>query len=145
MNWGKGIFISFVVFAVLLAFLVYKTTEVTSEMVTDNYYEKEVEYNDIYKGKTNVLNLEVNPKVEVKNSNIIIGYPAESISQDMEGEVYFYSINNVSRDKRYTIKVDSNNQQIFSKDIFSTGNYNLQLKWVSNGKNYFFDKNIYIP
>lgn len=145
MNWGKGIFITFVIFAILLAFLVYKTTEVKSEMVTENYYEKEVEYNDIYKGKTNVSNLDIKPKVEVGNTNIVINYPAEAISQDMEGEVYFYSINNVSKDKRYTIKVDSSNQQIFSNDIFSTGNYNLQLKWISDGKNYFFDKNIYIP
>lgn len=145
MDWGKGIALSFVIFAILLAFLVYKTGEVTSEMVTDNYYEKELEYNAQYDARKNVLGLSEKPVIELTSTELVITYPAEAISENTRGEVYFYSINNVSKDKLYTIKTDTLNRQTFGKEILTSGNYNIQLKWATDSVEYLFDKNIFIP
>lgn len=144
MDWGKGIALSFVIFAMLLAYLVYKTGEVTSEMVTDNYYEKELEYNAQYDARKNVLDLTQKPTIELTGTELVITYPAEAVSADTRGEVYFYSINNVAKDRLFTFKTDSVNRQVFSKEMLVSGNYNIQLKWTTDSVEYLFDKNIYI-
>lgn len=46
MNWGKGLAIGYISFALLLAGMVYLTTTVNPELVTTDYYARELAYQD---------------------------------------------------------------------------------------------------
>ena len=43
-NWGWGIFIVLVLFIAFIGNLVYKSSQVRVDLVSENYYEKEIKY-----------------------------------------------------------------------------------------------------
>jgi hypothetical protein len=46
MSWGKGIILVFVVFVLGIGVLVYRSMTKNIDLVTTNYYEKELKYQE---------------------------------------------------------------------------------------------------
>ena len=43
MNWGKKIAVLYIGFVIMIGFLVYKSTQQNTDLVSDDYYKKEKE------------------------------------------------------------------------------------------------------
>jgi len=145
MNWGKGIALFMVLFVMTLAFMVYKTTQKTSEMVTENYYEKELKHEEIIQAKRNVSALNNFPEIELDNTSVTITLPDEFDLNKVEGEVYFYKPDNTEKDRIVAMNLDENHTQHINLEELSVGVYQVQLSWKQDSLNYYFEKDIYIP
>jgi len=144
MNWGKGITIVIIVFIGWISFLVYKTTEVTSEMVTDNYYEKELVYENVIQAKKNVQQLSTQPDIQLAQDSLLIIFPIE-INNSAKGDIIFYRPNDPKKDKKYSINIkESSNTQYISTNDLVKGTYQIQLTWNQNNIPYYYEKNIFI-
>ncbi len=145
MNWGKGITLVFLLFGLGMGFLVYKTTQKKSEMVTENYYQKELVYEQVIQGKRNVDSLTVKPSISKENSSVIIHFPESFSANEIKGEVYFYRADDVKKDRTIALALDTANTQQIPISILSTGNYMVQLTWNYLDKYYYLEENIFIP
>lgn len=76
-NWGVFAFSLFGVFVVFMLGMVYFATKQNNELVTENYYEKELEFKDILvKKEHSALLLEqVTYQADLKSFNIV--FPTE--------------------------------------------------------------------
>lgn len=144
MNWGKGIALVLVIFIFGMAFLVYKTTEVSSTMVADNYYEKELLFDEVMEGKKNIQQLKEKIEVIVTTEKITILFPKELNKEDIVGSILFYRPNDPKKDRIIPIALDNYVQNIDIKK-FITGNYQVQITFTVKYKKYYFEKNIFIP
>lgn len=145
MNWPKGIILVFILFASGIGFLVYKTTEKQSEMVAENYYEKELKYQDVIDGKDNAARLSARPTAALEEGRLVVQFPADFIPGNVSGKVYFYRASDVKKDVTVPLVLDSLNRQFISADRFSTGTYQAQFSWTANDTTYFSEQNLYIP
>ena len=54
MNWGKGLTLFIVGFMLAMLGMVYLAFKQTNEMIEDNYYDREVKYQQIIDAKLNL-------------------------------------------------------------------------------------------
>lgn len=145
MNWPKGIVLVFLLFASGIGFLVYKTTEKKSEMVADNYYEKELKYQQVIDGKLNAQKLSSLPRVTVHEAGLAVRFPDEMEPGLTEGNLYFYRASDRKKDVEVPISLDTAHTQYIPVNRFSNGYYQAQITWRSGETDYYSEQNIYIP
>lgn len=145
MNWGKGIALFLILFICTLAFMVYKTTVKTSELVTENYYEEELKHEQVIQAEKNATTLNEKPKIQVNNSTVEIQLPKELDLNKIQGDIYFYKPDDTKKDRKIKISLDQNySQQIEINKLFS-GLYQVKLNWKQDSLSYYFEQNIFIP
>ena len=59
-NWGTGIAITLVLFIGLMSFMVFKSTQQRFDLVSENYYEEELNYQEVIDQKRNSSNVSLN-------------------------------------------------------------------------------------
>ena len=144
-SWGKGITLVILLFIVGIGYLVYRTTIVKSEMVTDNYYEKELKHEEVLQAERNALNLSALPKVELQTNQIVVDFPKEMMPTKILGDIVFYKPNKSADDKSYPISLSADNTQVINLSELAKGVYQIQIKWKQDEVPYYFQSDIYIP
>ena len=141
MNWGKGIIIVFVIFFAGMAFMAYKSITKNIDLVAQNYYEKEIKYQDqIDKiNKTNSLNEKL--KIVSTESSIIISYPHAT---GLKGEISFYRPSDAKKDFRLPIEAGKDNKQIINTQTLQKGLWKVQISWNTSGQDYYNEEKIMI-
>ena len=74
MNWGKWIFVSFLLFGALVAGLVTISMRQEVNLVERDYYQQELVYQEQIKRLQNTEELVVKPSFEVTSSEIVLRY-----------------------------------------------------------------------
>ncbi|MCU4173507.1 FixH family protein [Carboxylicivirga sp. N1Y90] len=143
-NWGHGIFLAIVLGASGLATLVFITTRERIDMVTEEYYPKELKYQDQI---SKIINYQaLAKKVEVSSDNdLVISFPEITGSADgIEGEVHIYRPSNKALDIERTVALDSAFSMSIAKKHFKAGKYELMIEWQANEVAYFTKLPLYI-
>jgi len=112
------------------------------ELVTDNYYEKTLVYQD----EINKLerSAELSEKINLVYSDKVlrIKFPKELTKSIKLGEIYFYRPSNVSLDFKLPLILDTSGTQSVNVEKIADGLWNVNLKWQINGKDYKFEKKL---
>lgn len=139
MNWGWRIGIVYTLFALSMIGAVIYSTTLDVNLVEENYYQREVEYQQVINKKQNTLQDSAAFAVQIVGDSVVLHFPKEVA----QGKVYFVRAADVNNDKKFELKV-VNGQQVFSKDFFKPGSYDLQVDWKGNNKEYYWEQKITI-
>ena len=145
MNWGTKIALAYLAFACGLFALVYQALKTEYHLVTDNYYEKELEHDAIMVARKNSENLPEPVKISyhAEHKEVHIFFP-EDLS-DIEGEVLFYHPVNSHKDRTFPIPaLDEGRFSIDKKDL-EPGRWKVQLSWKHEEDAFFDEKTLIIP
>jgi RPA family protein len=143
LNWGHGLAIALGCFMLFILFLifVFPMGKQNADMISNNYYEEELQYQDIIDAKNNAAKLEKTPTYKVTNEGMLISFP-ESIKVD-DNTVNFVLFrtadSNLDVKKEVTLQ---HNLFLIPKAVISSGSYTLKLKWKENKKPYQVDYDI---
>ncbi len=137
MNWGKSIFWVFVAFASGILYLVYRATQTEFDLVEDDYYEKELSYQD-HINQTNrsiIQNLKLVSSLEGGSVHIQINGAEAGVSG---GTVWFYDAQNRSNDREINLTAsDSAKWEIPTKVLAASAlnntSYELRGMWIIEG------------
>jgi len=143
MNWGYKILIVYLVFVAGIAVMVYKSTTQKIDLVTTDYYAKELKYQDRIDAVKRTGALTSKVTYEVKDQTITLLLPAEFESKEASGTVMLYYPADNSKDvnKDFT----TGNRSITIKiPATASGSYQLQLNWVADGHAYYFEENLFL-
>ncbi|MBL4592401.1 MAG: FixH family protein [Flavobacteriales bacterium] len=142
-NWGTGAFIFFGGFVVFMLSLVYLSTQQRNELVTEDYYEKELDFKEILKKKerTNLLSEQLEWKIE--NNEFIVSFPKD-VGSNISGTIIFFKPSSQKDDKEIPFQINSNIYRINIKD-YSKGMYKIKIDWKVNNTEYYDDDQIIIP
>ena len=139
MNWGWRITIVYSLFALTMIGAVIYSTTLDVNLVEEDYYEKEVNYQQVINKKENALRDSATFDVAVVGDSVVIHFPT-TVAQ---GKAYFMRSADVNNDKKFELKV-LNGKQTFSKELFKAGTYNLQIDWKGNSADYYWEEKINI-
>ncbi len=140
MNWGHGITAFLIVFIGFMSFMFYKTTQLPTQLVTDNYNEEEINYQSKIDGRA--LAIEENQQFSWTTSDdmVLLKYPSTGLS----GTASFYRPSDESKDLNFELS-STDSISAFSMDKFISGNYQIQLNWTLDEKQYYQEGSIFIP
>lgn len=143
MDWGKKIaivYIGFVVFMLTLVTLCIKQKDIN--LVSDDYYAQELEYESTLAKKRNSNELieEVTITEDQKTVSINLG----KASVGSKGQIVFYRPSNPSLDFIIPLVVNSNGTQILDLSTKKTGLWTVKVDWEKEGKQYYKEQKIQI-
>ena len=121
-SWPVGIFVFYAIFmAILVAIVVYSTTN-NVELVTQNYYEKTLVYEERIQAIKNTRALAKKPLfiIDKAKQSLFLIMP-ESDSLAIEGEILFFRPSANRLDFKVPLKVDLNNRQGFALEKMTQG------------------------
>lgn len=144
MNWGYKILVVYAAFVVMMLGMVYVASRQTNEMQDENYYAKELVYQNVINGKNNLNALPDKVEVITTDQHVQIDLPKEASTHVSEGHIRLMRPSAQKEDVDIALAVNENGQQLIPISKFSKGLYKLQLNWKSNSKDYYFEKDVFI-
>lgn len=142
MSWGYKIFIAYTTFASGILFLAYKASQQNFDLVTENYYEAELKYQDVIDQKGNVSKLSEPPKISHTVNSVSVQLPKEFANKNVQGEIYLYRPSDASKDVRQNFSTAQGFYEMpLGKQL--SGSYDLKLSWQADGKRFFNEQRVF--
>ncbi|MEH6535753.1 MAG: FixH family protein [Psychroserpens sp.] len=143
-NWGTGIVLAFIGFISFIMYFVISmniSEKYSTSLVTEDYYEAELEYqNDIDKEK-NAKNLETNITWKRTEKGLEIIFPKSMDTNQITGKVFLYRPSNEQVDFETTISLSNHNLLIPDRRLLD-GRWNIKVDWEYKGQSYLYKKDI---
>lgn len=143
MSWGNKLIIVFIVFAALMATLVYKATQTKFELVSKDYYQDELRYQDKIDGAANAA-LEAPISIQVNDEIISFEFPDAQKNANITGEAWFYCSVDATKDKRFVLSVDSTGIQRIERKRLQKGDYQIKISYEINQKKYYVTHQLHL-
>ncbi len=143
MSWGYKILVMYSAFALLIGALVFGSYQQDVNLVSKDYYQREIDFQQVIDGRNNLQKIAAQPEIVLMKDVLEVKLP-QGTSELKNLEIWFYNVSKPAADIKF-------NEESTSKRIFSfpltpihNGQYNLKIKWVENGLPYYFDKEMSI-
>jgi hypothetical protein len=143
LNWGHGISIALGAFAILMLGFLYNSFQFNHDMVSENYYQEELVYQDKIDQKSNAKKDGKNIVVREVDGQVVVQFELTDTAVS-EGTLKFMRPSDQSLDLELPIALNTEAQQSIPKSLFQRGSYTLKASWKVNSTDYYFVKNIFI-
>lgn len=143
-SWGHGVVIAlfaFIVFILSMLFL-FPNGQKNSEMVTDNYYEEELKYQDVIDAKKRADDLQEKPVYSQEKSGIKITFPKEYNNTNTTVKFVLNRTDDQNLDIKKSVKLDASQSFIVPSQVLKVGNYTLRLMWTKDKTDYRMDYDV---
>ncbi len=143
-NWGTGIVLAFIAFiSFIMYFIISMNTndKYAHDLVTEDYYAQELEYqNDINK-ESNAKNLTENISWKKTKEGVTIIFPKALKAENISGKVFLYRPSNKQLDFEIQISLSNHNLLIPDKSLLD-GRWNIKVDWQYNGESYMYKEDL---
>lgn len=146
MNWGFRIILAFIVFIGFISMLVIMAVNQEWHLVSRNYYEQEIEYQEQINRMKNASGLSEKIRIEYsKNSGeAVIQIPSELKGETISGNVHFFRLSDASLDKVFELNINEHGQQAFDLSTFKRGLWKVKISFQAKGIDYFDEIDLYL-
>lgn len=128
MNWGKGIIIAMALFIGFITFLVISLVSHTIDLESEDYYTKEINYEQEITAMENGNKLKSKIEMISQKEFVVVQIPEkENLSKI---QVIFIRPDNKKLDKSYL--VSGTKSYLIPKSELSKGTYNVEIRFESN-------------
>lgn len=141
MDWGKGIVLVFVAFAAIMISMVTICMKKDDlHLVTQNYYEEEIKYQD-HIDKVNNANELSYEALEFDNlqKSVTISLPVGA-----KAELHLFRPSDARLDQKLVVDVVDDETKVVDLAMLKTGYWLMKLTWSAEGKSYYQEKKITI-
>ncbi|RYF89673.1 MAG: hypothetical protein EOO03_05445 [Chitinophagaceae bacterium] len=143
MSWGYKIVLVFVVFVSGILFMVYRSFNHNIDLVTTNYYEEELQYQDVIDAMERANGLSSKLKCVVNNDTLRVALPAEMKQQPVKATIWLYFIADKKRDIRQEMTTNDGSLQLPLTSL-NKGMHDVKIDWQAGGKHYYFEQKLFI-
>lgn len=141
MDWGKGIILTLAAFAVLMLSMVaicVKQDDI--HLVTQNYYEEEIKYQDQIDKMINASQLDY----EVLSFDGQLKIIDLHLPAGAKGTLHLFRPSDARLDKKIDFDITDTDVNSIDVKTLKPGYWRLKLSWTENGKAYYHEKKINI-
>jgi hypothetical protein len=144
MNWGNRILLLYLGFVALIITLVVFSFSQKVDLVSPDYYARELNFeSEIIKMKNEAALVE-KPKVSLSNDQLLISFPAAFKDKKITGSVLVYKPSNANED--YTQAIDCIKGEVkIATQNFSSGMRKVKITWKADSLYYLTESVIVIP
>ncbi len=137
MNWGYKILAVVIIFLVGMLSMVYVAFRQTNEMIDDNYYDKELKYQQVIQAKENLNVYSSDSIIYKEDHNLIVKIPNEIGADLQSGSIYLIRMSESNKDQKIQLKTDKEGKQIIDCSSFTKGEYFYRISWNLLNKDYY--------
>jgi len=144
-NWGTGIVIAFALFMSFILYFVFRVqsdSKYDNELVTEDYYKKEIKVQSDIQNTINANELKVKVVIINANEGISISFPKNFDFNKIKGKVSLYRPSNQKLDFEIPISLSSPDLLI-PKNNLVRGLWDISVEWNYEGKTYLNKEEIY--
>lgn len=145
-NWGTGIVLAFVSFmAFILYFVIGSATNYRAnhELVTEAYYEQELNYQQEIDAQRNAAALETPLRLvkQAEGRGVSLFFPSTQVAKEITGKVSLYRPSNRQLDSEITIALSDTHLLIPDNRLLG-GRWDIRVSWEYKGVNYLHKESI---
>ncbi len=144
-NWGHGLLLFIILFVGSMLYLVSLCFKEHFDLVSDDYYEKELVYQKQIERKKNTSSLESELTIQYNkmDKRIVIQLPSRFNNLSIPLDIVLYKPDNASLDKQLSITaIDS--KATVDASLLKPGLWRMQVYWNGKDESYFNESNVYI-
>lgn len=141
-HWGHKLIIVFLLFAGFIIYIFSQAMGDKYEMVTQNYYEKEMEYEK-----------EVNQNARADKKGYSLGIiqdekflfvQLDGVKSQVKGEMFWYKPDDGTKDMNLEFVSDSSGKAVYPIEKFEKGMYQVRLTWQEDGKTLALKETVFV-
>ena len=139
MDWGKGILLTIIGFvAFIMTLVVISVRQDDIHLVTENYYEKEIKYQEQIEREKSAAALDrVVLEFEESSKTILLNLPVGS-----KGDLQLFRPSDARLDQKLPLEIKAPGKTAIPLVNLRSGYWRLQLTWTENGVEYYEEKKI---
>lgn len=142
LSWGHKIMFVYVGFVAGMGVLVFKASSQKFDLVTKDYYEQELKYQQVIDQAANTSRLSA-PITIVRNlGDLKISFPDEMKDKKKLVDFYLYYAADAKKDFRRSFELNEN-EITQALPVGMKGMYELKLTWEANGVKYYFEQKLF--
>lgn len=145
MNWGIKILITISGFICMMLLMVFIAFKQNIHMIDDNYYERELNYQNIIDSENRWNQLSNIPAFRIEADSIYCQLPFSVLSKNINCSIQFIKIDNPDLDKTFSFNEITSLSIPISKKILNSGNYTVRILARLQNLEYFRQENLLIP
>ncbi|MBK6776307.1 MAG: FixH family protein [Flavobacteriales bacterium] len=145
MNWGKGLVLTLITFGGLMTWLVVKSIQNPEPLVTEQYYEQELKYQQRIDNTERANALSANVSMVPSAQGVRITFPPEAHSGSITGVLTLLRPNDPLADRQVIVAADTTGIFDAVTPGLVAGRYNALLEWSANGIAYYTEEKLVVP
>ena len=139
MNWGHRIAIGFATFVLITIGVTIYLMNQKVDIVTDNYYEKELKYQEQLDKVARTRALKESVEITNTGKELIIKFPNLPDKNQSKDLISLYRPSDDSKDVKIPILTDTSRTQVVSVDRLVKGYWKVKINWTSGGSEYYYE------
>lgn len=143
MSWGYKIVIVYGTFVAGILFLVYKSSREQTDLVTTNYYEQELKYQDKIEEMKRTASLKQPVSVTIMADSLQVDFENNFTGKPVKGQLHLYFPADEKKDLHRDFN-DTTNRFLFALPPANRGLHTIKLSWECGGLNYYLEKKVFI-
>lgn len=142
-NWGTGIVIAFIAFMSFILYFVVIMSKNRNDhhLVTEDYYQQELEFQHDIDKLNNAKNLEENLRWQKTDSGMLISFPENLETQKIAGNIELYRPSNKHLDYKAAIEL-TDHTVLIPNDRLLEGRWDIRIDWTYNNTPYLYKQQI---
>ncbi|MCF4101403.1 FixH family protein [Gillisia sp. M10.2A] len=143
-NWGYALVLVMISFMGFILFFVVKIStdkNLDHDLVTEEYYKKEMKLQDDIDAQQNTANMAVQIKGQSSELGYILIFPKSMENVAIKGEITLYRPSNKKLDFSLPL-VLTNSQIVIPNEQLLEGRWNITVDWEYQGKKYRYQESI---
>ena len=144
LNWGWGILIFILLFIAFILNFVYRCSLQRVDLVSDQYYENELKFQQQIEREKNTVTLGKNIHFIKNEKNIILMFPTGLDPQSLFGEITFFKPDDARLDFNVKVSPESDLTQRIDLSAVKKGWWDVKVTWNDKATSYFSNEKILI-
>ena len=143
-SWGTGIVVVIAVFFIVMAVMIMIAMTHSTDLVTENYYDKELKYQDRINSVQRTAAIKDCIRMVQEGNTLVVKIAAEAASSDLAGSIVFYNPADKQKDFTVSMALDSLCTQHIPTGTIAKGLWKVQASWKSHGGEFFSEQPLVI-
>lgn len=143
-NWGTGITLFYIIFMITMIYVVYQSTLVERNLVFENYYEKDLQYQSHLDklNNTSALKNDLGIFQNKEEKYLRFSFPKELT--DVKGDILLYRPSDSSKDFNTEIKINAEYELRIPTAEMQSGVWKIKVNWEGGKTQYYKEATIQI-
>ncbi len=143
MNWGHKIILVYVVFVAGMVFLAFKSSQQNIELVTEDYYAKELLYQQKIDETKRAASLSAPVEIKFINHELTIHFPKDFATKKIVGNAVLYCPSDEKKDMNQPFIVTDSAVSIAVPDTYHGLHY-VKIEWRVEEVDYYYEYKLII-
>jgi len=140
--WPYGIIAFFVLLICALATVVVIASTHRESMVSENYYEQELKFQDQIDGAARAQKCGAQVKLDASTGKLILNIPPAQLAQQFSGAIQFYRPSSPTLDREFPLTPNHDGSQALDVSKLVAGLWHVRVSWIANGQEYLLEQKI---